>query len=496
MENDKNKLLHDLGAVETEKGNGYRENHIFSDRYNDRKQQLIEETRKKQSEKAHSTEQTPWRNKKWFTAAAAGLLILLGSGTTVYAGSEILEYFDQRNEMTGTYSLQYKVEEGMTIPLIDFQFKYIPEGFVLTGEGEKNLLKGPNGESISISQGNPMQDSQVPFVSEVQDVSINGKSAKLQIREGMEFDKRLTIISQFDGQIVDVYASSTVSTEELIKVAEGLSWSEVEGTVLTNSDSVVSFSETTEDSLDSYPTFKNKDIIEVGDVMNIPTKAYASALSQPSDPVYGTKMIDGSMDLIVNDIVLYDVLPDMDNTYFTQFEEYEAELNSDGTLIPEQFVVKTWNENKMKTTVTKIPLKFVAVSVTMKNTTDQAIYDVMFDMKLSYNEKALLKYEIIRPPVTAGGSYEGRPLYFAGSSNPETKHSYFMDFELGEAKEFKVVFPVDETQLQNAWLVISKIFGPVDSDSNYGNYAVKIKGDKQEWGIKTEESEHLPWLQK
>lgn len=57
MENDKNKLLHDLGAVETEKGNGYRENHIFSDRYNDRKQQLIEETRKRQSEKAHSTEQ-------------------------------------------------------------------------------------------------------------------------------------------------------------------------------------------------------------------------------------------------------------------------------------------------------------------------------------------------------------------------------------------------------------------------------------------------------
>ena len=53
MENDKNKLLHDLGAVETEKGNGYRENHIFSDRYNDRKQQLIEETRNRQSEKAH-----------------------------------------------------------------------------------------------------------------------------------------------------------------------------------------------------------------------------------------------------------------------------------------------------------------------------------------------------------------------------------------------------------------------------------------------------------
>ena len=141
----------------------------------------------------------------------------------------------------------------MTIPLIDFQFKYIPEGFVLTGEGEKNLLKGPNGESISISQGNPVQDSQVPFVSEVEDVSINGKSAKLQIREGMEFDKRLTIISQFDGQIVDVYASSTVSTEELIKVAEGLSWSEVDGTVLANADSAVSFSESTEDSLDSYP---------------------------------------------------------------------------------------------------------------------------------------------------------------------------------------------------------------------------------------------------
>ena len=476
MENDKNKLLHDLGAVETEKGNGYRENHIFSDRYNDRKQQLIEETRKRQSEKAHSTEQTPWRSKKWFTAAAV-ILILLGSGTTVYAGSEILEYFDQRNEMTGTYSLQYKVEEGMTIPLIDFQFKYIPEGFVLTGEGEKNLLKGPNGESISISQGNPVQDSQVPFVSEVQDVSINGKSAKLQIREGMEFDKRLTIISQFDGQIVDVYASRTVSTEEVIKVAEGLSWSEVEGTVLANADSAVSFSESTEDSLDSYPTFKNKDIIEVGDVMNIPTKAYASALSQPSDPVYGAKMIDGSMDLIVNDIVLYDVLPDMDSTYFTQIEEYEAHLNSDGTLLPEQFVEKTWDENKMKTTVTTIPLKFVAVSVTMKNTTDQAIYDVMFDMKLAYNEKALLKYETVRPPVSAGGSYEGRPLYFAGSSNPETKHSYFMDFSSKETKEFLVVFPVDESQLENAWLLVPEIFGTDDSDSNY---AMKINGGQQE----------------
>ena len=477
MENDKNKLLHDLGAVETEKGNGCRENHIFSDRYNDRKHQLIEETRKKQSEKAHSTEQTPWRTKKWITAAA-GILILLGSGTTVYAGSKILDYFDERNETTGTYSLRYKVEEGMTIPVIDFQFKYIPEGFVLAGEGEKNLLKGPNGESVSISQGTSLEETQVPFVSEVKEISINGKSAKLQIREGMEFDKRLTIISQNDGQIVDLYANSGVSTEELVKIAEGVSWTEIAGTALTASDSANSFSEVPTDALDSYPTFKNGDINEVGDVMSITTRASANAPSQPTDPTYGKKMIDGNMNFMVNDVVIYDALPDMDNSYFTDFDEYEAQLNSDGTLKPEQFVEKVWDENEMKTTVTKIPLKFVVVSVTMENTTDKAIYDVMFDMKLSYNEKALLKYEAIRAPVIAGGSHDdGRPLYFGGSSYPETNHVYFMDFELGEAKEFKVVFPVDETQLQNAWLVMPKIFGNVDSDSNY---AVKIKGDQQE----------------
>ena len=101
----------------------------------------------------------------------------------------------------------------------------------------------------------------------------------------------------------------------------------------------------------------------------------------------------------------------------------------------------------------------------------------MFDMKLAYNEKALLKYETVRPPVSAGGSYEGRPLYFSGSSNPETKHSYFMDFSSKETKEFLVVFPVDESQLENAWLLVPEIFGTDDSDSNY---AMKINGGQQE----------------
>jgi len=148
-----------------------------------------------------------------------------------------------------------------------------------------------------------------------------------------------------------------------------------------------------------------------------------------------------------------DKLPELDKNYFCDYNQYLEFINEDGTLKEHERVnERKWENNKMNTDTETVGMKFISVTLTMRNPFDKELKDInIYPRVYSMKETSNGTFEMLNDYWGCELSVDKAPFYF-DQSDYEGKHFYFCDFAPNETKEVHLVYAVDEDQIDNAYI--------------------------------------------
>lgn len=178
--------------------------------------------------------------------AILSFVAVLALGATVFAGSRFYEMY---LEDAGQYGAKTVVHQGETektaqqengavtvglqeeIPeKVDVALTYLPEGMERRGESNKYALNGDSGISLvgyRLDEGETFEMTD-KAVTEKEEVSIGDHKGVYLTRDtgvddgGVYFDKILYVSYPEYGRVMQMFASSLLTKEETLKIAEGV----------------------------------------------------------------------------------------------------------------------------------------------------------------------------------------------------------------------------------------------------------------------------------
>ncbi|WP_346889342.1 hypothetical protein [Clostridium sp. UBA1056] len=157
----------------------------------------------------------------------------------------------------------------------------------------------------------------------------------------------------------------------------------------------------------------------------------------------------------VNNIEVLDKLPEVDKNKFSDYNEYLEFINEDGTLKDyERVNERKWENNKMNTVTKTVGMKYVYVTLTMKNPFDKELKDINIYPRIGFMKKASNGTLESLSDYWGNGNElqtDNAPIYF-DQSDYEGGHFYFCDFEPNETKETHLIYAVDEGKIDNAYI--------------------------------------------
>ncbi|WP_346878529.1 hypothetical protein [Clostridium sp. UBA7791] len=171
----------------------------------------------------------------------------------------------------------------------------------------------------------------------------------------------------------------------------------------------------------------------------------------------------------VNNIEVLDKLPELDKNKFSDYNEYLTFINEDGTLKDyERVNEEKWENNKMNTITETVGMKYVYVTLTMKNPFDKELKDINIYPRSGFMKKASNGNLQFLSYYWGNGNnlqMDNAPIYF-DQSDYEGKSFLFSDFSPNETKETHLVYAVDEDKIDNAYIR----FEQSGTTSFVGNY--------------------------
>ncbi len=171
----------------------------------------------------------------------------------------------------------------------------------------------------------------------------------------------------------------------------------------------------------------------------------------------------------VNNIEVLDKLPELDKNKFSDYNEYLTFINEDGTLKDyERVNEEKWENNKMNTITETVGMKYVYVTLTMKNPFDKELKDINIYPRIGFMKKASNGNLQFLSDYWGNGNnlqMDNAPIYF-DQSDYEGKSFFFSDFSPNETKETHLVYAVDEDKIDNAYIR----FEQSGTTSFVGNY--------------------------
>lgn len=442
--------------------------------------------------------------KKWMVlAAAVGLLGVSSVTALAINGFFTHESVQEEDSLTYTFEVNYE----LTPHVVEITPGYIPEGYEQFEDGSLKYDKEgyrQNGISLGVVTANFL-DAESTFldvddVKSVEDTVINGMDAQLITRnydperETRCFDKRIYLFNEEEGYVGIVFGGNDLTMEELVKVAESLTFT------VTDEELEYESSEEKEAQKAAYLAYEQEQkeiqeygvpqeyIYQVGDTFNY---QYDFAQAQyelfEKDEKYRAQFGEDNAEenmryyaaskgteITVTGVEVLDSAADFPAEGFSQYEEIAKHLNEDGTLQPYQRVTyKTGEDGEdMELSRDEVTQKFVRVTLRAKNLGDETEDFWAGEAELTQLEPVENgRYQYPSASTKALNCQEyslasddGTAVYFdqspyAGELNG---HFFYRDLAPGETLEYTLLFTVDEDKTDNMYLRFGEMYGTMD----------------------------------
>lgn len=375
---------------------------------------------------------------------AASLGALLGLSLTVYAAVHLFAVYGQKDEDTGMYTYYFEVEEEFEAKPIRILPGYLPEGFASIGNEEEFVYKKEQdpSQSIIINSSNWSDKLSVPYVSWQEEVRLNGVRAEILTRNGLEYNHVILLFFEEDGQVIEIMATEGIPLEEVKKVAENLSYE-----IVPEGDAYQAFNSRDEEKgTEAWvePTITEEYMVEVGEEMQdlgVEESEYVQPVTYK-----------------VQNILITDEMPDLDDEGFGTFKDILLEnVKDNGTLKPRERVMRYWEDNKMKSKSEIIGMKFILLTMTFANNTNENMTDISASPQIRYlkaNEDKTFTF-VEKDYEWSELLGEGRAIYFDQSDYSEPSHYFYMDLKAGEKKEVHLLYAVDEDRIGEGYFTFN-----------------------------------------
>jgi len=441
---DLDKLMYLLGQENAiEELNRTTEPHEFSEKYKSERMKIINNQDSFQSINKKGKKIM----KKKIIVLIAAITATLAISVTAYGAVRHYLVTTSKNEETGTLTCDIQTEAAPTkVPAMKVVPGYIPEGYIETANALGKYH--PNGDhsvgGITICPPVYTNHFEEIYVSDVEETTLGGVKAQILTREGLEYNHIINLFYEDGGYVVTIYGADNTSLEELKKVAENIKCEEIPGEFIE----VPAFSKELKDIVDNKDN--DKEVIEYVEPA-ITTDHLFNIGEEISDEGFPNQ----NPTFTVNNIEVLDKLPEVDKNKFSDYNKYLEFINEDGTLKDyERTNVEWWENNKMNTVTETVGMKYVYVTLTMKNPFDKELKDINIYPRIGFMKKAS------NGALGSLGDYWGNgnelqmdnaPIYF-DQSDYERGHFYFCDFAPNETKETHLIYAVDEDKIDNAYI--------------------------------------------
>lgn len=438
--------------------------HKFSAEYKQKKDLLFS---KLEMGEEVSKDNTPFKVKKRkqqrkVLLIAAALFLL--SSMTVLAAIKIFHVTGMKDTETGTYTYTYAVDGEHEVPAIRIKANYIPEGYIecsSCGEGKYHLSDDTDHKSgFTILQSNTFNEEEIPYVSNVENIQINGIKSDVLIREGTDYNHVLLMFYEEQGYVIQVFATSEISMDELKKIGKNITFD-----VDTDAPNLQIFTEEKTDITGETLQVNKEQIISIGDEM---------------EGFFGYGLEGDFQENIsykVTNLEIRDTLPEgLDETKFSLRDNLSISelVNENGTIKPYEREISGWENNELITETEEVNVKCIDLTLSITNTSDEKLTDVGVSPRIYFlNQLKEETYtdmpgEYVGNLTTGPFNYDRLPFYFDKTDFPNDTHFYFMGMDIGETKEVHLLYAIEEDLLENAYIAFD-----TNSDANNYNY-IKI----------------------
>lgn len=458
---DLDELMYLLGEENTlEKFNKDSYQHKFSEKYERNRMKMINN-----EDNINSTKEITKKKKSTFKRAmilTAAVTAALGVSLTVYGVGKHFSFTTSKNEETGTLTHNIITDAPLNkIQEIKVTPQYLPAGYIesTNSPGKYHLNDDWEQGGITICSGFNSTNLKDLYVSTIEDTTIGGVKAQILTREGIDYKYIVYLFYEEDGQIVKLYATNKVPLDELVKVAENITYEVVPDSYITITPSKDQSTNTNIATGQAPTTISSESIFNIGDEMN-----------NFVGPMKGLKYT-------ISNIKVMDTLPKLTPEGFTDYQAYEDSINENGTLKPYDRINKQWWENnKMNREIETINMKFVYVTLDLTNPMDVDIVDEFFCPSITYltknddNTLKFIPYEIIESHEL---QFDNAPMYCDKLDYPG-KHCRFIDMSANTTEKITIVYAVDEDRLENAYLCFNHAQSKDDITPEYTPTYIKI----------------------
>lgn len=417
--------------------------------------------------------------RKWMVAAAA-VGILTVSSLTVMA---VNGFFTKTvTEEEGYVDYKFKVDYELTMNKIEITPGYIPDGYEkMEGAVLKYCADGTwqNGISINIIDARDLEQASMGIqnVKSVEKTAINGMEAHILTqevdvqRQTRYFDKQILLFNPEDGYVCQVWGGNDIAMEELVKVAEELTFTETDDDIdLTAVKEEWKGKETSEEANERWA----KEAMESWNY-GVPEE-YVLPLGQSSQ-VYGFSP-EAEKDLLLNVTIksaeICDSISGLPAENFLDYEKLQQGMNEDGTLKPYKRLAMERGEDGSYQEMAReeVSQKFLKIFVQAENPHDTMTELYAGSPKITWlekNEDGSYAYsDLYTEPLNFQeyyGSSDGMPIYFdrSGFTEEQRKDFLFCELQPQETLEYTLIYLVDEDCLDHIYLNVQGAFDGNDT---------------------------------
>lgn len=436
------------------------------------------------------------KHKAWATVAAAAALVA-GLSITAFAAYKVLNV--QKSEKDGLISYNSTVDTSTKeAHEIKATLSYVPDGYVYQDEDSGSPYGGKyynetDGSTLTLLPYNAAEiyaagsidDLSEPVLKssdKVDTIDINGVSADIYESKSIyedsdERNKTLILYNEDDGYMIKLHAaSSTLSMDEFIKIAQGLKVEILDSTVpyMTDDEIAKTNEEIHEgwDAAEAYSELNESNLYKVGDTLSC--EFLLQSASENNDEIFA----DDQVQYQVEDIQVVDSFSTDDYSKDNFIVDYDSQLapclNSDGTL----------KEHKRYTSddctdTESVTSKFVIAKTKITNPAEEAV-DVMTPLLSYLQDNGNGTYLKTYFPSEASEAWlaitiDGITIYNDHENIDNIKQTNWTHLESGESLEVTTIYVVDTDRIDQSYLGFFEGFGGYNDDGTPENDSCYVK---------------------
>lgn len=414
--------------------------------------QLTSEQRKRRSKKAARR------------MLAASLAAVMLCGVTVFAGVSLYRLQLQK---TGEHGVSIEIEQSeetaqntddpsAVIPDVRMDIGWLPEGMVQTGRGKYSFQDTPYQGGVTMTfyrmdTGDDKFEVQHGDVISSEEFTANGHPGVYLeypnlYEEEITFNQRIYVAFTDVHYVMELYAASDVSKEDVLKIAENVS---LVPTQDTNDETVVT-------AQDWSRYVKSFDKTADGEGCRTITSVSVEEMNQTHKTGERFPVNDQGLTAAVTDIQITDDLSPLDAAQID--ERLKSETDENGKLRPATIqYLKTGGIDALSQEISsrEVSQKLVYAAVEYQNTSSKELTDVLFFGSLARIRQVDGQVQILQDEMPADNSEWDRTVNHGLS---DSREMLYYDVHGGEKGNNYIerILPGETVTVHMAWVVMEE----------------------------------------